>query len=174
MKKIFFAFIVSLLVLGCNNDEKKEEAASNKSTEMKALYEKNLAALKAGIAAFEKEDIEGWAANIADSAVWTSPAYGDTVTTKAHWKESLKYYLDNWSDLKLTNAQFLPGLDSATHEFDGSVRYYGQWGGVHSSGVATKVNFYGTYEFNKDGKMVSGADYFDLGGLMNSLQPKAK
>jgi len=174
MKKIFFTFIVSLLILGCNNDEKKENAASNKSTEMKALYEKNLAALKAGIAAFEKEDIEGWAANVADSAVWTSPAYGDTVTTKAHWKESLKYYLDNWSDLKLTNAQFLPGLDSATHEIDGSVRYYGRWGGVHSSGVATQVNFYGTYEFNKDNKMISGADYFDLGGMMNSLQPKAK
>ena len=174
MKKIFFAAIVSLIILGCNNDEKKEEEASKKSTEMKGLYEKNLATLKAFTSAFEKEDLNAMAAQVADTAKWSAPAYGDTVNTKAHWMESLKYYLDNWSNLHLTNGQFLPGIDQATHELDGSVRYYGRWDGVHSSGVATQVYFYGTYDFNKDNKIISGADYFDLGGLMNSLQPKTK
>jgi limonene-1,2-epoxide hydrolase len=174
MKKIFFAFTISLMVLGCNNDEKKEEAASSKNAEMKALYEKNLATLKAFVAAFEKEDTDALAAQIADTARWSSPAYGDTVTTKAHWMESLKYYLANWSNLHLTNGQFLPGVDSTTHEFDGSVRYYGRWDGVHTSGVTTQVKFYGTYEFNKDNKLISGSDFFDLGGLFNALQPKTK
>jgi len=174
MKKLFFAFIISLMVIGCNDEEKKEEAASNKNTEMKALYEKNLTTLKALVAAFEKEDFDGVAAQVADTAVWNSPAYGDTVTTKAHWMESLKYYLDNWSNLHLTDGAFLPGIDQTTHELDGSVRYYGRWDGVHSSGVATQVNFYGTYDFNKDNKIISGADFFDLGGMMNAVQPKAK
>ena len=174
MKKLFFATIVSLMIFGCTDDDKKEEAASGKNSEMHSLFEKNLATLKAFTGAFEKEDLNMMTAQVADSAVWSSPAYGDTVNTKAHWMESLKYYLDNWSDLHLTNGQFLPGIDSATHEFDGSVRYYGQWGGVHSSGIATKVNFYGTYEFNKDNKIISGSDFFDLGGMMNSLQPKTK
>lgn len=172
MKKLLFASIVSLLVMACS--EKKDDDASKKDAEMKALYEKNLASLQAGIAAFEKEDIEGWAANIADSANWASPAYGDTVSTKAHWKESLQYYLDNWNNIRLNNPNYLPGIDSATQELDGSVRYYGFWDAVHTSGVATHVSFYGTYDFNKDNKITSGADFFDVGGLMNAVKPKEK
>ncbi len=63
-------------------------------------------------------------------------------------------------------------ISAATHEFDGSVRYYGQWDGVHKSGVKTSVNFYGTYDFNKDGKVVNGSDFFDVGGLMNAIKEK--
>ena len=174
MKKILFAAFILLTIAACNDNDKKEDEASSKNTEMKALYEKNLTTVKAFTAAFEKEDITGVAALIADTAVWTSAAYGDKDSTKAHWVESLKYYVDNWDKLHLANAQFLPGLDPATHEFDGSVRYYGQWEGVHTSGVNTSVNFYGTYNFNKDNKLISGADYFDLGGLMNSLKPMDK
>lgn len=141
---------------------------------MKALYEKNLADLQAGIAAFEKGDIDGWSATVADSAKWNSPAYGDTIHTKAHWKESLKYYTDNWTNIKLNAPTFLPGLDSATHEPDGSVRYYGIWDAVHKSGVKTSVYFYGTYDFNKDNKVITGSDYFDVSGLMNAVAPKSK
>jgi hypothetical protein len=174
MKKLLLLFVVSLSLLACSDKDKKEDNASKKNADMKALYEKNLAVLKSSIAAFEKEDIEGWAASVADSAVWNSPAYGDTVTTKAHWKESLKYYVDNWDNLKLSYANFLPGLDSATHELDGSVRYYGRWDAVHKSGVKTMLNFYGAYDFNKDNKVIFGTEFFDLGGLMNAVAPKDK
>lgn len=171
MKKLLFASVVSLLVMSCS--DKKDDDSSKKNTEMKAFYEKNLASLKAGIAAFEKEDVEGWAANIADSAVFSSPAYGDTVNTKAHWKKSLQDYVDYWDNLKLSNSTFLPGVDSATQELDGSVRYYGSWDGVHTeSKKATSLKFYGTYDFNTDNKIISGSDYFDLGGLMNAVKTK--
>lgn len=172
MKKVFFVVAITLMVIGCNQTEKKDDTASDKGAAMQALYQQNLATLKTLVADFEKEDIDGEAAQIADSAVWNSPAYGDTVHTKKHWLESHKFYMDNWSGLHLTDGQFLPGIDPATHQFDGSVRYYGHWDGVHSSGVATQVNFYGTYEFNADHKIISGSDYFDLGGLMNAIKPK--
>jgi hypothetical protein len=141
---------------------------------MQALYEKNLATLQKGIAAFEKGDIEGWATNVSDTVEWDSPAYGDTVHTKEHWKESLKFFTDNWHDIKLSNASFLPGADSLTHHIDGSVRYYGEWNGVHKSGIKTSLNFYGAYEFNKDNKIVSGFEFFDVGGLMNAVSGMKK
>ena len=53
MKKILFAAVISLLIAACNDNEKKEDAASSKNAEMKALYEKNLTTVKAFIAAFE-------------------------------------------------------------------------------------------------------------------------
>jgi hypothetical protein len=174
MKKLLLFSIISLSLFACSDKDKKEDDSSKKNDEMKATYEKNLASLKNGIAAFEKGDVDGWAANVADSAVWNSPSYGDTVHSKAHWKESLKYYIDNWTNLKLNNATFLPGVDSATQQLDGSVRYYGSWDAVHKSGVVTKVSFYGTYDFNKDNKIINGSDFFDVGGLMNAVKPKGK
>jgi|ERR1051326_1558661 hypothetical protein len=172
MKKLLLIPIVSLLLAACANDEKKEEEASKKSDDMKALYEKNLAVIKSSIAAFEKKDIQGWAANVADSAKWSSPAYGDTVSTKTHWKESLTAYVNNWNDLKLTNPNFLPGVDSSTQLPDGSVRFYGVWVGTHKSGQQTSGKFYGSYDLNKDNKIIFGDEYFDVGGLMNAVAQK--
>ncbi len=171
MKKLFFAALVTVMVAGCNQGEQKESTPSDNNTEMKDLYEANLAAYKAQVAAFEKEDLNGWASEVADTAVWYSPVYGDSITTKAHWVESTKFDFDNFSNLHLTDAQFLPGVDSATQKPDGSVRYYGIWKGTYSSGKEISVKFYGTYNFNKDHKIIFGSDYYDAGGLMNALKP---
>ncbi len=173
MKKVFFAGVITLMMMiGCRQDEKKEDTASDRTAEMKTLYEKNLSTLKTVFSDFEKEDIDGQAALIADGVKWNSPAYGDTVHTKSHWIESLKYYVDNWSDIHFANGQFLPGLDSATHEFDGSVRCYGQWDGKHTSGVATSVYYYGTFDFDKENKIIAASEFFDVGGLMNAVSKK--
>lgn len=174
MRKILLAAVIALTVTGCKNADKTTPETPSKNDDVKAAYEKNLATVKAFVAAFEKEDSNAMAALIADTAVWNSPAYGDTVHTKKHWVESLRYYMNNWDKLHLTNGQFLPGVDQVTNEFDGSVRYYGQWDGVHTTGVATRVSFYGTYDFNKDNKIINGSDFFDLGGLMNAIKPKGK
>lgn len=171
MKKLFLCSAVFVLILSCNHESKTDTSSSDK-TDTKALYEKNLATLKSTISAFEKEDMEGWASYIADTAFFGSPMYGDTNTTKAHWKEMLSSFVADWDNLKLNNPNFLPGIDSATHEFDGSVRYYGQWSGVHKSGVKTNVNFYGSYDFNKDDKIVAAYEFFDVGGVMNAVKPK--
>jgi len=172
MKKLFFAAIVTLIIAGCNQSEQKENAVSDNSTDMKSLYEANLSAYKAQVASFEKEDLNGWASTIADSAVWSSPIFGDTLHTKAHWVAYIKSTFDNMNNLHLTDAQFLPGVDSATEKPDGSVRYYGTWNGTSTSGKQVSVKFYGTYNFNKDHKVISGDDFYDIGGMMNAVKPQ--
>ena len=172
MKKLFFASIIALIVAGCHQSAQTGNNSSDSSSEMKTLYEANLAAYKAQIAAFEKEDLNGWASTIADSAVWSSPIFGDTIHTKAHWVAYIKSTFDNMNDLHLTDAQFLPGVDSATEKPDGSVRYYGNWHGTYTSGKELSVKFYGTYNFNKDHKVISGDDFYDIGGMMNAVKPQ--
>ena len=160
------------ILLACNQPNKTETPATPTpppETDMKALYEKNLQSLKTGISAFEKRDLDGWAATVADSAKWNSAAYGSTVAKKDDWKKALSGYLANWDSLHLAYSNFLPGIDSTTQANDGSVRYYGVWAGKHKSGAWTKVKFYATYDFNKDNKVVSANEYFDLGGLMNAV-----
>ncbi len=177
MKKFILFSLLTVLFLSCNDSTKSDSTASSSesmstSSDSKALYEKNLASLQTGLTAFENENMDDWAATIADNAVWNSPAYGAKPAGKAEWKQALTAYTTEWDSLKLVNPVFLPGIDSATHEFDGSVRYYGNWEGVHKSGVKTSSSFYGTFEFDKDGKVVDGSDFFDVGGLMNAIKAK--
>jgi SnoaL-like protein/putative VirB-like lipoprotein len=170
MKKLFFASFITLMLAGCNQSEQKESTASDSSSEMNNLYEANLTAYKAQVAAFEKEDLNGWASTIADTAHWSSPIFGDTIHTKAHWVDYIKSTFDNMNDLHLTDAQFLPGIDTLTEKPDGSVRYYGTWHGTYTSGKQVSVKFYGTYNFNKDHKVISGDDFYDIGGMMNAVK----
>jgi hypothetical protein len=183
MKKIIFFSLLLCVLFSCNDSAKTDDTTTtssdttsttpdSKTSDSKALYEKNLASLQAGITAFENEKMDDWAATVADNAVWNSPAYGAKPAGKEDWKKALTAYTTDWDSLKLVNPVFLPGVDSLTHDFDGSVRYYGNWEGVHKSGVRTSVSFYGTYEFNKDNKVVNATEFFDVGGLTNALKPK--
>jgi len=172
MKKTILWSLPFIALLACNQNQKPVETQS-KSAEAKAQYEKNLAVFKAAVTAFENEKIDEWAASVADNAVWHPAAYGAAVGTKEDWKKALSFYATNWDSLKLKNATFLPGMDSVTHELDGSVRYYGIWTGTHKSGVRTASPFYGSFDFNKDGKVIDATEFFDVGGLMNAVAPKS-
>jgi hypothetical protein len=171
MKKLLFLTIITSLMLSCNTKENKDAATGN--SDMNALYEKHLAIVKGNLTAFENKNLEAIAANVSDTAKWTSPVYGDTVNTKAHWKESLKYWTDNWDSLHLVNPIYLAGVDVTTNKPDGSVRYYGQWDGVNkATGKHTHVLIYEFFNFNTDHKISAAGSYFDVGGLMNAVAPK--
>ena len=173
MKNLVLLSVLSATMLACTQHQPPVESAST-GNDTKMLYETNLAVLKAAIKAFENEDIEGWASSVADSAVYVPGAYGSSPGKKEDWKKTLTFYVTDFDSIRLTNALFLPGIDSATHVPDGSVRYYGQWTSVHKSGVKTRVNFYSVNEFNTDHKVIYAADFFDVGGLINAVTPKSK
>ena len=170
MKLFIFFLFISTAVYSCKEQVKSEPTL--KLSEAKVLYEKNLASLQRGIRAFENENIDEWAETVADTTIWNSAAYGSLPGTKEDWKKTLIAYFADWDSIKLNYPDFLPGIDSATHEFDGSVRYYGIWNGIHRSGVRTSVNMYATYDFNKEGKIVNASEFFDVGGLMNAIKAK--
>lgn len=172
MKKLLLIFFISFTVYSCKESVKSEIPV--KPSEAKSLYERNLASLKKGIVAFENKNLDDWAATVSDTTIWNSAAYGSSPGGKQEWKKMLTEYVADWDSLKLMYPDFLPGIDSATHEFDGSVRYYGLWNGIHKSGVRTSVNFYATYDFDKEGKIVNASEFFDAGGLMNAIKQKAK
>ena len=173
MKKVIFCVILSVALAACTQAPKTDETASKRASAL-ALYQQNMTALKTGLQAFQNEQIDIWAQGIADNCVWNSGMYGSSPGTKADWSNVLSSYATDWDSIRLNNAVYLPGLDSASFEPDGSVRYYGQWTGLHKSGVRTSINFYGTYEFDTTNKIVNASDYFDMGGMMNAVMAKSK
>lgn len=172
MKKLLFLSLVTSFLFSCNADKKEDATTGN--SDMKALYEKNLVIIKSNLDAFANKNLDALFANVADTVTWTSPAYGDTVQTKAHWRESLQYWVDNWDSLQLAaDPIFLAGVDPETNMADGSVRYYGQWNGVHkATGKRTSVRVYEFYNFDADNKIRASGSFFDVGGLMNAVTPK--
>lgn len=173
MKKLILCLAVAVIMLACTQPPKTDESATKRADAM-ALYKKNLDVLKTGLQAFQNEQMEVWADGVAEDVAWTPASYGAPIGTKEDWRKVLTGYVTDWDSIRLKNPIFLPGLDTANYEPDGSVRYYGQWDAVHKSGIRTSVNFYGSYEFNKDSKIVSATDFFDVGGMMNSLAAKSK
>jgi hypothetical protein len=175
MKKLVTLSLLSFMLFACNTTEKKEAAtAGSDNDNAKALYEQHLAIVKGMVTNFENKDIDAFFANVSDTATWNSPAYGDTVHTKAHWRESLQYWVDNWDSLHLVNPIYLSGMNAETNTPDGSVRYYGSWVGVHkATGIRTNLlSFYEYFNFNADHKVVADGSFFDVGGLMNAVQGK--
>ncbi|MES1217845.1 MAG: nuclear transport factor 2 family protein [Bacteroidota bacterium] len=169
MKKLFFLSVIALLILSCNSNDKKE--SNSASADTKALYEQNLAVIKSNLAAFESKNIDAIFANVADTVTWSSPMYGDTVHTKAHYRETLQYWVDNWDSLHLVNPIYLQGVDTETNLPDGSVRYYGEWDAVHkATGKHTQVQIYEFFNFNADHKVSAAGSFFDVGGLMNAVK----
>lgn len=169
MKKLLFLTMFTSLLFSCNTKESKDAASGN--SDMNALYEKNLVVVKSNLAAFENKNMDALFANVADTATWNSPVYGDTVQTKAHWRESLQYWIENWDSLHLVDPIYLAGMDPDTNIPDGSVRYYGQWNGVHkATGKHTQVQIYEYYNFNADNKISASGSFFDVGGLMNAVK----
>lgn len=170
MKKLLFFPLLALLLFACNPAPKNETTATG-DNDMKALYEQNLVTVKNNISAFESKNMDALFANVSDTVTWNSAAYGDTIHSKAHWMESLKYWMDNWDSLHLVDPIYLAGVNPDTNTPDGSVRYYGRWDGVHkATGKHTQVQIYEYYNFNTDGKIAACGTYFDVGGLMNAVR----
>ena len=172
MKKLVFLSMAALFLFACNTENK--EVATTTVDDSNAIYDQHLAIVKGMVTNFENKDMDAFFANVADSANWNPPMYGDTVHTKAHWRESLQYWADNWDNMRLVNPIFLPGVDTTTHQPDGSVRYYGEWVGTHkATGTVTHLHsFYEFFNFNSDHKIINNGSFFDVNGLMNAVKPQ--
>ena len=134
-------------------------------------YEQNTETVKAFLKLQgEETDVNAQMALIHEDLEWQPAFHGSTPIGK----EDFKAYLISWQDVMeetvYTPRNYLPGVLADTGLQDGSVRSYGKWTGVHSTtGKKWELTAYHTWDF-KDGKIISGGDYFDAGGLMASLQ----
>jgi ketosteroid isomerase-like protein len=149
------------------------EEASNLSNS--PVYLANLAVVKSMHQAHMDEDMETWSTMIADSLKWSAPSYGSVnqAGTKEDWAELLKSYQDDFDDISIQQAIYLPGLDAVTAEPDGSVRVYIHWKGTHtSSGVVAEPWYYANYDF-EGGKIVAAVEFMDVGGMRNHIAEAA-
>jgi hypothetical protein len=108
---------------------------------------------------------------IHDDLEWHMPVYGSDMADAQGLKDALVNYQKEFDNMNFTADYWLPGVDETTGLLDGSTRVYGTWTADHvASGKSVKLTSYHAFAFT-DGKISGGGDWFDYGGMMNSLAP---
>ena len=158
MKKLFLCALVSASLIACS--EKKSDDTNLE------LYKKNLEVAKEFIAVFSAKDSTKEAALLADNFKWTGPAIGQDSLPKDSLLAGDKVLMNTYNDTKLTNVQFVPGVDPVTYKLDGAVRVYGTWvSKFASTGKLNKLKYYALFEFDSAGKISYLEEYANLEDL---------
>jgi ketosteroid isomerase-like protein len=161
MKKYFIIILSVLFVYSCTNNAYKVE------------FEKNTEIAKAYLKLHEEENAEAMFEYLHPEMEWHMPVYGMDMGDIEDVKEAIRGYQSEFNNMKFTADYWLPGVNTETGIPDGSTRVYGTWTSTHAStGKETSLTTYHSFEFN-EGKIFRGGDWFDLGGMMNSLSPNS-
>ena len=114
-------------------------------------------------------DLQGQLDLVHEDLQWQPAFHGTSQIGKEAFGEYLKGWHDLMENVVYTPTNYLPGVLAETGLPDGSVRSYGKWTGTHApTGKSWELLSYHTWDF-KDGLIISGGDYFDAGGLLDSL-----
>ena len=161
MRKYFIIILSVLFVYSCTNNAYKIE------------FEKNTEIAKAYLKLHEEENAEAMFEYLHPEMEWHMPVYGMDMGDIEDVKEAIRGYQSEFNNMKFTADYWLPGVNTETGIPDGSTRVYGTWTSTHAStGKETSLTTYHSFEFN-EGKIFRGGDWFDLGGMMNSLSPNS-
>ena len=156
MKKLFKLLMMAVLVTAC-------------STGNHADFEKNTATAKKYFELHQSEKSAEMFEMIHDDLSWHMPVYGSEMADAQGLKDALVNYQTAFDNMNFTADYWLPGVDETTGLLDGSTRVYGTWTADHvASGKSVTLTAYHAFAFT-DGKISGGGDWFDYGGMMNSL-----
>ena len=158
MKKLSILLIAGAMAVACSNGKHAE-------------FEKNTEAAKAYFKLHESENAEEMFTYLSEDLTWHMPGYGMGIGGIEEVKAAILGYQAGFDNMVFTADYWLPGVDTETGVPDGSTRVYGTWTSVYAeTGQELSLTSYHSFEF-KDGKIINGGDWFDLGGMMNSLVP---
>ena len=178
MKNIIYYTILSFVLISCNSSTKQvdnsEESVAveqaETSSDIKTTYDRNLANFKAMLDAWNNQDVEAATNLMADDFIETGTGYGEPDRNKEEWKAGNEGMMSIMKPT-LKQAIYLPGIDTASLQMDGSVRYYGTWNfAVGDKNEDIKV--YGTADFNDEGLITSLAHYADFSMTMMQILPE--
>lgn len=176
--------LVSLMVLALLVLVSCKEAAVTEAVETPdyAAFDAKVSVIRAFYKAHSDEDLASLSTMLADTLKWSPPSYNDNQWLgKEDFLAALKAYHENYDNIQFIEGIVLP--DSTANGFwSGSVfpqgtatstpsniRSYGTWTATHTeSGQNVGIKYYSLSTINKEGKIATFSDYFDI----NSIMPK--
>jgi hypothetical protein len=161
MKQIALLTITALSLFGC--------ASKNENDDNLAKYNKNVVVAKQFIEAFSTKDSTKEAALLSEDYVAFGPGIGQDSLSKEVIINGDKGWMNTFSEIKLTNAEYSPGLD-ATYKINPDVRLYGTWVFKFAkSGKISKMKFYSEFKINEEGKIYYYKEFCELHDMLKEL-----
>ena len=138
------------------------------------LYNTNVAIAKKAMSCYETPaDFETFKSLVHEDVVHQSPMYGQGEVDYEGVLGQAKFYMGGFTNVKFTNAVWLPGVDTVNLQNNGSVRVYGTWSGESiETGNSFSVDSYHYFDID-GGKIVSSGDFFDATGMVMAVSAPA-
>lgn len=156
MKNLILILVCFSLIYSCSNNSHMAE------------FEKNTELAKTYFKLHEEENAEEMFNYLHPEMKWHMPFYGMNMGGINDVKAAVSGFQKEFDNMKFTADYWLPGVNTNTGEPDGSTRVYGTWTATHTkTGKRANLTSYHSFEF-KDGKIINGGDWFDLGGMIDT------
>lgn len=161
MKKIVLFVITISSIFACTQ---KKEADDNLNK-----FNKNLVVAKQFIEAFSTKDSTKEASLLSEDLLAYGPGIGQDSISKAVIVKGDIDHMKTFSDIKLTNAKYFPGLDS-NFKITPDVRVYGTLVSKFAkSGVISKMKWYAEFKINDAGKIYEFREWCELADMSKEL-----
>lgn len=161
MKKIVLFVITIVSIFSCT--QKKEDDGNL------IKYNKNLVVTKQFMEAYSTKDSTKEASLLSEDLLAYGPGIGQDSISKADIVKGDIDHMKTFSDIKLTNAKYFPGLDS-NYKITPDVRVYGTLvSRFAKSGVISKMKWYAEFKINDAGKIYEFREWCELADMSKEL-----
>lgn len=116
--------------------------------------------------AFNERDLDKAVSTTVEKAQWEDHGRGVTTKTRAELKASFKEWADAFSDGKITDTKAVDAGDTVVVEYVGRGTNDGPMGPLPATGKRVSLPFVDIFHFDKDGKIIGGASYYDTLSLL--------
>jgi hypothetical protein len=161
MKQIALITITALSIFGCASQKENDDNLTK--------YNKNLLVAKQFIDAFSTKDSTKEASLLSDDYLAFGPGIGQDSLSKEVIVKGDNGWMKTFSEIKLKNAEYSPGLD-ANYEINPDVRLYGtRVFKFAKSGKTSKMKFYAEFKINDAGQIYRYKEFCELHDMTKEL-----
>ena len=133
------------------------------------MASKNVKTALAAYDAFNARDLDKAVSAYAENVPWEDHGRGITTKTRAEFKDSLKEWIDGFSDGKITDVEAIDAGDTVIVQYVGRGTNDGAMGPAPATGKRASLPGVDIVHFDKAGKIIRGETYFDMFGLLVQL-----
>src|ERR1700739_278057 len=130
---------------------------------------KNVDTLRAAHESWNKRDFAGLTRNVVEGLVYTDNARALTFNSSDKFREWTEGWAKAFSDGRITKPEYIDAGDTVVARFTVEGKNDGPFGSLNPSGRRMSLPFCEICQFDKKGKIVSGACYYDQYTLLTQL-----
>jgi steroid delta-isomerase-like uncharacterized protein len=133
------------------------------------MASKNVETLRAAHESWNRRDFQGIVRNTAEGLVYRDHARALTLNNRDKFREWTEAWAKAFSDGRITEPEYIDAGDIVVAQFTAEGTNDGPFGSLKATGRRMSLPFCEIVHFDKEGRTVSGACYYDQYTLLTQL-----